>query len=419
MNTGDSQVALHLRVLVHRLTEVLSNLFRWKVDKMSCEMGARAQPIDDMFQNESILVPIAAEFGEMPAPNPQAAASLGDLAIVPHVPNYDVLSHKCLQAVQEQMTRADNAWVPLLNLENVHAETVGALVTAGNLELHEDEFGDTLVRIVESGLMHVLTRTIGTPEQVTMIDETDFGSKLDLMLGLKRYGWTQTDEIPEPYTLDGDSIFLGRFSRPLSYFLCLSQVGDLIEKGVPKVCHDQNDIYYQCLLRMKGDHLIAFLQHVEQGIDEKWCRMQLKALPPEPGIEICPIEQGDIGPDEDGDDPNFLVGPLLPLVLDHSLEWKRCIAIHDDGRRVKLYVDHLTGGTVRQRSYSNCIGGCHHNCFLWQMCDHYASRNELALFMFAWASDFAPYANRLEHMAARPTQAQIEALRPHVKFVEW
>ena len=54
----------------------------------------------------------------------------------------------------------------------------------------------------------------------------------------------------------------------------------MIEKGVPKVCHDQNDIYYQCLLRMKGDHLIAFLRHVEQGIDEKWCRMQFKRCPP-------------------------------------------------------------------------------------------------------------------------------------------
>jgi hypothetical protein len=176
------------------------------------------------------------------------------------------------------------------------------------------------------------------------------------------------------------------------------------------------DLYYLCLLRLRADRLATFLAKLQDGLDKNWCMNLLKngeeeVEPPEP-------DDDDIA-DLDGNGDPDLGMPLVPLMLDHSLEWKRCKAISaDDDISVKVVFDHLTGGSGKQRCYANCSGS-HESCHIWRTADVFSNRDEAALFFFAWSTNHAQHASRTEHMAWQPDQSLVEGIRARVRFVEW
>ena len=419
------QATLHMRTLVAKLPDIVNHLFRWRTTSIGSELGVRRRPMSEdplPLQDDSVLVPIATACTSTARLTQANDVAPAELAIVPTTTNESLDDHHCVQIVLQNQTD-DHDWVPTLILEGVHFGTIDRLVRSGTLEQDVSEFSEYSVRISKLGLMHRPTMILAHPEQVPLIDEVNSKSKLDLMIGLKRFGWEVAETIQEPLSLLTDLQFLADFNRPLSYFNCLAHAPDIFEACPEvKIYHDKKDIYYQCLLRLRGAQLVAFVQQAETGLDEQWCRRQLQDAQEDPEADIPPLEDGGDGDDVHPDDEvrqDQLIAPLMPLVLDHSLAWKRCKAVHEDGREVKVYVDHLTGGSAKQRSYANCTNKSHRNCFLWQVCCHHANRNDLALFLFTWATSGFSLEGRVEHMQLRPTAAQIEENRPRVKFVEW
>ena len=221
-----------------------------------------------------------------------------------------------------------------------------------------------------------------------------------------------------PHTRDTPCCFLQDMSRPFSFFKALLEADVLLNRGVTDIRHRMGDVYYLCLLRLRAHDLAKFLAKLQDGgFDKDWCWDRLKKA----GVndDGIPPENEDGDPVFDADHETGLVR-LFPMLLDHTVEWKRCIAIshgETDKVCVKVIFDHLSSGSGKQRCYANCCGD-HPRCFLWKQADSFNSRDEAALFFYTWATNCHNHATRTEHMAWQPDQSLVDANKGKFEFVE-
>ena len=176
------------------------------------------------------------------------------------------------------------------------------------------------------------------------------------------------------------------------------------------------DMHYQCILRLTGNALAHFLQHI-QTVDDGWCRKALKQLKPEETAEAPPIE-GDPLDEIEQEAPEL--PPLLPAVLDRSvLEWHR-VQVHVDGKTFRVVFSHLNSAQDQQRAYCNCLNPAHGDCVRWRMCSQFRDRSACAAYMAAWALEGEDTDSRETHMQQfEPTAEFIEAVAEGMTLSEW
>ena len=106
----------------------------------------------------------------------------------------------------------------------------------------------------DDGTKYVNIQNVGKPLQVIKHDSFSPTSKLDLVLALLRHGWVALAS-PEPFKPDAPKHFTSSRTRPTSYFYCLVTHAALFANGVGCIPHDVKDLYYQCLLGLRGSAL--------------------------------------------------------------------------------------------------------------------------------------------------------------------
>lgn len=259
---------------------------------------------------------------------------------------------------------------------NIDYDDVLALEQAGAVSVRGDGFGAAIVSTAASMTKYISVMSYGQPGLVSQSDLACYGSKLDLIMWLLRAGWVPTKK-PLPHKVrSADFGFSMMFSRPTSYFNTLVLLDELADRGVKLVPHFEKDMFYQCLLRLRGSALTYLLRRGQ--LDKAWCKKAIKdvdqaclafnapPLEPDSASEACELLE-DAEPRQQ---------PLLPALVDRE-EYKRVMVTGDVGS-VKVYFDHYSGGNG-QRVYASCKGGvCHDNCFQWRQCTDFGSRDEIA-----------------------------------------
>lgn len=423
LSEAGTHETMHLRTFLSLVTSFLPNLYMWKHGTYGAGKAARGQPqgiqVDDA--TSSMLAPsvsdVVASLGST-----DASASSSSLSTT--VTTRDVVAMRVLEKIDRLQSQLGLEQVPFRSLEDVPWARIEALAREGALSLGADEFGDSTISVMPSGIRHVSLRTIYEPIPMIRVDACASTSKLDMVLTLLRHGWV-SGQPAMGLVRGGEKVFLASMSRPASYFQCLLRSAILFNSGVECIPHDARDLVYQGLLRLSGDALVAFLERLASGgADDQWLRTQLKGTDPAGII----IDDGDEPPPAE-DEPLPLLAPLQdmappPLVgaiLDRSYwEWRRAIVIVEGEARHKVVFDHCSSASGKQRGYINCKVAGHNRCFLWRDCDHHDSREDFCAYLMAWALKGRDYGDRFSHMQCPPpTDARVAAVKGTMTLEDW
>ena len=135
---------------------------------------------------------------------------------------------------------------------------------------------------------------------------------------------------------------------------------------------------------------------------------------------IAPPLEEEQAPDlEEEPDPG---PPLIPTILDRNyLEWKRCIVHTGDlNCIIKVIFYHCSSGSEIQRSYANCLNcSAHGDCVRWKSCNLFQHRDDLAAYMYAWATGGQHLESRELHMTYEPPDALVADVAGRMTIVEF
>ena len=409
VSEADQLDTLHLRVLVDGIADSLRSWHTWKLISHGCAETGRRRPLGNVAasaaDNSSVMLPIAANVLVSPLATSPSSSSSGALAL-PMLG--DVASVRILESLSIlQAEQPESDGVPFNAMIGTHIEEVRALEHVGALSVTEDEFGCSIVATSPSMTKYINVALVGNPTRF-MDGKVCVNSKLDLVIHLLVQGWVPHAKPAIHNVGSGENRFVSSFARPLSYFACLYLLDELSVKGVKQLPHFEKDLYYQCVLRLRGAQLTEFRNHGQ--FDTAWCRravrdaeltMQIQDAPaPEEDFDACPDEM---------DNQFALVPALIPAIHDR-VAFRRVLVVGDGGS-VRVYVDHFSGGGS-QRTWVNCTSKDHVNCFQWRQCSDFESPLELASYMYAWALSYEGYNCRETHMPYRPGTSVIESMGP-------
>ena len=412
-------VDLHLRPLVASMTASMQCLYQWQICGLGLAKGVRQPPLAIADSIPPLMPPRASNFlgNSTPMANGEVATvNAGTALAIQRTLDSTVATAEAFAQIERN--RNADGWTPFESIRELSFETIGNLANAGALVTQRGEFGELELKTVATHTKFVNVLVLQNPVLDIFTDECIAESKLDVVLSLLRAGWRHVAK-PSPHKPDADKKFVNHIKKPTSYFVCLASCGELFARSIPEIKHDQKDVYYQALLRLRGAKLQEFLAKMHEGVDMKWCRKALKAetLPP---IVDCPAQEleSDEEPDDD-DTPEdaFRQVALVPRILP-SLEWKRCRVQDDSGTVVKVYFDHCSSQNAQQRCWSNCVIEGHVNCFQWRQTGDFNDRDCMAAYMFCWATSQG-FESREIHMAYRPSDQIVEAKRPQLRMTEW
>ena len=394
---------LHLRPLIKNMKRTLESLYLWTPVSQSVgeTFGSETQPLP--IADVPLLVPIAsratveraAAFSSGPARDPAA----GVLAI--HTT--DAVAVAALGQISDLQGGEPDVWVHVADLPADARNAVVPLSNAGALHLASDENQQMCVRRNPSGAKFISKFIVGNPAQVLFLDSYSRGSKLDLVLALRRGGWTSCDPRKdlEPQT---PKEFIGGHHKPLSYFLVMLQSGLLFESGVQRIPHHLKDFHCLCFLRLHGQQLLDVCRKL-QDMTKTECQKMLRDANPTLQRLAVPLED-DVVPDDDpANDPNEFgaLVPLPPITVVH-----RAVVSFDGGKVYKIIMDHFTSANDRQRGYCNCLDERHDNCFKWMYPDSFPSKERYVACLARWAEDAYLFTSRETHMAHMPQQADVD-----------
>ena len=160
-----------------------------------------------------------------------------------------------LLAQLEAIPDYQGTWARHDQLDSVHFDIVASLANAGIVNTRIGDFGDLEIQMVKEKTKYVGIIAAGNPKQVIWVPESSTDSKVDLILRCKRDGWIQSDGPLPPYRAGRDRKFLVSIKKPSSYYVCLGESDVLFGRGVHEIKHDGSDLYYQVLLRLRGQKL--------------------------------------------------------------------------------------------------------------------------------------------------------------------
>ena len=74
---------------------------------------------------------------------------------------------------------------------------------------------------------------------------------------------------------------------------------------------------------------------------------------------------------------------------------------------VKIIFNHPTSQSDGQKGYANCLK--HANCFRWKECSPFSNREEMAAYLYSWATSGEHLESREQHMEEwAPDPADVE-----------
>jgi hypothetical protein len=298
--------------------------------------------------------------------------------------------------------------VPFEQLPSADIVQVEALVAVGAIKTSLDEFGSLVIRTDPAWTRYIPVQIVAEAFFLTRSSHDPVvSSKLDVIVSLLRSGWQRAVVVPTPFKHGAPQVFLLDLRKATSYYVCLALSADLFEKRILLIPHDKDDIYYQCLLRLQGPALRKFLAGELPQAD--W-RLALKTC--EAYMPICDVPEDaapeDPPPGEHADDQEPPLPPLLLALVDRPLEHRRA-SVQGPAGIVKVYFDHCTGNSMRQRCYSNCQGE-HGNCFQWRQADEFESRADILKYFYCWATDHSHFVDRVDHMMWRPSSVDLASI---------
>ena len=409
---------LHIRSLVAKVQTSMLALFDWTVTGVGIGSGLRQHPLalSDVPTEPRVIPPRALDIPGSEPEHPIMSATLEQSQLVERTlsENPGMASVVLAEIVQKQ-EETNEDWVPFSSLEEVDIEDVHSLEAMRAVRLRQNEFGELEIRVEPSNVRALPMVEVGFPTQIVQSPDHTVNSKLDLVLSLFRNGWSAAN--PRNAYADGASReFFLLIRAPRSYFVCLLEAGKIFEKGILAIKHKQKDLYYQALLRLRGEQLIKYMNRLEAGESAKVLRRELKnetiAAAP-----ICDDPPDELHSDEEpsSGEERVLALPAPPRLLE-PLNWKRATVTNNVGTQAKVYFDHYAEDHGRpQRAYCNCIVGSHQNCFQWRQTKEFESREQMCAYFFAWASRHG-FENRQEHMAWRPSADEVAAMRASAGF---
>ena len=284
LSESSSQEVLHLRVFMNELGG-LPDLYMWELIRHGIGQAVRQHPQPVLEDSEGVL----------PMLLPQASSTLA-VRVDHGAANRELVKHTVDLVAVNVMAEIDRAaeangtpHVSFSQLSHCHMDQIIALAQDGALRFWENDFGEIIISKNADGTRYVNTQNVGKPLQVIKHDSFSPTSKLDLVLALLRHGWVALAS-PEPFKPDAPKHFTSSRTRPTSYFYCLVTHAALFANGVGCIPHDARDLYYQCLLGLRGSALREFLErHSTGNADDHWSRQHLK----DHGEEAMIVDAGD------------------------------------------------------------------------------------------------------------------------------
>ena len=407
LSKAHAHQTLNLRTLVKDARHLL-DLYVWELVAHGLGQAVRRHPQPvEMLGVEPMVLPCASQALAL-----RASDGPGDVMNAMSRFIDDEVAVHVIAEVDLACANSDSDHARFSDLNCCHIDDVARMADAGALEVWQDEFGDLLVRKAEGGTRYVNVQSAGLPMQIIRVDRCSPNSKLDVVLGLLRLGWT-AGAARANYQPGGRTLFVCSWLRPTSYFNCLLNSAELFSKGVPSIPHKAISIHYQCMLRLQGRALAEFLaKFASDEAGDAVCRKLLKG----PDVLLAVCDRGDVAEAADCDDdpeelesqPGVLREGLMPAILGGSeTDWKRTI-VHVSGWDAhKVLFDHSSHASGRQRGYIECKQRGHKHCLRYTVCDAHASRERCVAWLFAWAVDDAERRSRLEHIGHDPDEAQV------------
>jgi hypothetical protein len=397
---------VHLRAWVQDMPTTLASLYCWDVVSYgSAETSRRSLFNVACIDEIPLLLPIAADAFQRP-PLVEGPAAYSALALKFPCDEVSVSVLGAIRNLQGEERRLEA--VPFEALDGHHIGDINALANAGALVLSTDEFGSVMVSSDASQTKYISVTSHGNPQQVVNLARFCVESKLDLVITLLRRGWGVHTKPTHPYGMGArpERVFIASFQKPASYFTCLVLVEELFARGVTHIPHFEKDLYYQCLLRLRGDKLKAFITSGQ--FDKAWCKQMLRSPEAEfPLHDAPPLEPDPDDVDDDAEDAEPRPLALLPAMLDR-MKWHR-VKVQGIKGSVRVFFDNFTGGGITQRSWANC-SGAHDHCFQWRQCDDFACRDDLARYMYTWATSHECCEDRASHQSYRPSASDVELI---------
>ena len=345
--------------LAARIVDVWPHLVRWKVEGYRRSVVPKAEPMMNALEDGYALLLPSSSSGSSGSRElmPALAAQSSEVAVTAAM----------VSALSKLQDRAGvDGSLPLMRYEGVPSTVLGTMIGHRMITTDGDEFGELRLALnhgtTESAALTLLAEPVLACQQGTGASYAKM-SKFELLLRLMQEGWEESDRLPEYFELGGDMVHSGALSRPLSYFRALLSWDAIFGKGIEKIAHTAPDAYYKCLLDLpRGRVSAACADNVGQG--NAFFVDHLKSALVDVGGED-PEQLGD-GSREDGDEVCHELA-LIPLVPVQAVAdgWQRCVVTDASGMSYKVYFDHFTGGTDKQRGYVNCPG---RNCIKYHVC---------------------------------------------------
>jgi hypothetical protein len=412
LHKTDSQESLHLRTLVNNFSEVLPSLWGWGHSSFGSAQAFRRPDRSDTFLpalEDCVSFPVASNIlTQRPSSlcNERAPES-NVLALASHLPN-ERHSVQVLGDLERMQVGEHVGGVPFEMLPVGDIVQVEALVAVGAIKTSRDDFGSLVIRTEPAWTRYMPVQIVAEAFFVARSSKDPLvSSKLDVIVSLLRSGWQRSDVVPTPFEHGAPQVFLLDLRKATSYYVCLALSADLFEKRIERIPHDKDDMYYQCLLRLQGPALRQFLSG---ELPRAGWRLALKTC--EEYVPVCnvPEELPDAAPPpgQHADEQEPPLPPLLLALMDTPLEHRRA-SVQGRAGIVKVYFDHCTGSTMRQRCYSNCQGG-HENCFQWRQADDFVTRADILNYFYCWATEHSHFVDRLDHMMWRPSSVDLACL---------
>jgi hypothetical protein len=244
---------------------------------------------------------------------------------------------------------------------DISISTIYDMATMGVLTVGSDRFGDLVLALQPAFVLWSQMLGLSSPVPLFRTESNAVPlkkTKLELVLLLHRDAWVHAEGVLPPYVLSAPKVYTLDFKKCFSYFAALLLSDSLFQRGVTSIPHDASDMFYRCLIQMRGEQLDQVLADVANpDRDHTFYKALLKAadltVEDEGDEELVPqICDGDVG--EDGN----MFAPMLPQIVD--IGWSR-VVVHVGGEspRLRIYFDHFSSASSLQRAFCNCS---HHGC---------------------------------------------------------
>lgn len=212
----------------------------------------------------------------------------------------------------------------------------------------------------------------------------------------------------------------GAYRRSKWYFIALHCLGAIWRKGVSFVAHQQSEGYYQALVRLPA-HLLQGkeLHNASHADNQRLIKEHADVLedvegahPEDDRDAVAEVDDGVLRLALEAPDALDKEAGFLALMQKHATGAPALASNKSTreyvGRDMKIYYDHFSHSSRRQRTWAVCPAG-HPRCYRYRFTDTFASEKHCEAFLWAWASfALANEVSREEHQKYVPNEGEWE-----------